>query len=192
MSIESITEKILAEAGAEAEKLLGAAKLEREGILAKAEQQAAAFRNEMDDKARKEAVLVKERKASVAELEARKLELAAKQSAIGKSFALALDALTGLPQDDYKALLVKTVAAAGVDGAELLLNPKDRAAVGPAVVEAVNAMGGPSRVTLADDTVDCRGGFVLRKGSMEINATLETMVGAIKEAVTPEVVETLF
>ena len=34
MSIESITEKILAEAGAEAEKLLGAAKLEREGILA--------------------------------------------------------------------------------------------------------------------------------------------------------------
>jgi V/A-type H+-transporting ATPase subunit E len=97
-----------------------------------------------------------------------------------------------MDQNAYVALLVKAVSEAGVNDGELLFNSKDRGSIGQKVVDEVNGNDDKVKVTLSEDTIDAKGGFVLRKGSMEINATLETMVNAVKEAVTPEVVEALF
>ena len=192
MSIETITEKIQKAAGEEAEALIAKAQAERDDILGKASKQADAIRKEMEKKAAQDGVLFKERKVSVAELEARKLELATKQTAITRSFALALEQLSSMDQNAYVALLVNAVREAGVNDGELLLNAKDRESIGQKVVDEVNGNDDKVKVALSEDTIDSKGGFVLRKGSMEINATLETMVNAVKEAVTPEVVEALF
>jgi len=192
MSIETITEKIRKAADDEAEALIVKAQADRDDILGKAEKQADAIRKEMEKKAAQDGVLFKERKVSVAELEARKLELATKQTAITRSFALALEQMSSMDQNAYVKLLVKAVSEAGVKDGELLFNKKDRESIGKKVVDEVNGKDDTVKVTLAEDTIDAKGGFVLRKGSMEINATLETMVNAVKEAVTPEVVEALF
>lgn len=192
MSIETITEKIRKAADEEAEALIVKAQADRDDILGKAEKQADAIRKEMEKKAAQDGVLFKERKVSVAELEARKLELGTKQTAITRSFALALERMSSMDQNAYVELLVKAVSEAGVKDGELLFNPKDRESIGKKVVDEVNGKDDTIKVTLAEDTIDAKGGFVLRKGSMEINATLETMVNAVKEAVTPEVVEALF
>ncbi|PKM84604.1 MAG: hypothetical protein CVU86_06565 [Firmicutes bacterium HGW-Firmicutes-11] len=192
MSIETITEKIQKAAGEEAAALIAKAQAERDDILGKASKQADAIRKEMEKKAAQDGILFKERKVSVAELEARKLELATKQTAISRSFALALEQLSSMDQNAYVALLVKAVSEAGVNDGELLFNSKDRGSIGQKVVDEVNGNDDKVKVTLSEDTIDAKGGFVLRKGSMEINATLETMVNAVKEAVTPEVVEALF
>jgi len=45
---------------------------------------------------------------------------------------------------------------------------------------------------LSEDTIAAKGGFVLRKGSMEINSTLEVMVNGIRETAIPDVVKVLF
>jgi V/A-type H+-transporting ATPase subunit E len=192
MSIETITEKIRKAAGEEAEALIAKAQTDRDDILGKASKQADAIRKEMEKKATQDGVLFKERKISVAELEARKLELSTKQTAITRSFALALERLTSMDQNAYVELLVKAVIEAGVKEGELLFNQKDRASIGQRVVDEVNGKDETVKVSLSEDAIDAKGGFVLRKGSMEINATLETMVNAVKEAVTPEVVEALF
>lgn len=192
MSIETITEKIRKAADEEAKALIAKTQADRDDILGKAEKQADAIRKEMEKKATQDGVLFKERKVSVAELEARKLELATKQTAITRSFALALERMSSMDQNAYVELLVKAVSEAGVKDGELLFNKKDRKSIGQKVVDEVNGKDDTVKVTLAEDTIDAKGGFVLRKGSMEINATLETMVNAVKEAVTPEVVEALF
>lgn len=192
MSIESITQKILTEATESAEQLLSKVRGDREALLASAAKQSESIHKEMEAKAETDAKLLKERKISVAELEARKLELSTKQDAISKSFALALEFLASMEQEKYIELLVAAVSETGVDGGELLLNKTDREAVGKKVVDAVNAKAGPTKVSLAEGTIEAKGGFVLRKGAVEINATLETMVNAVKEAVTSEVVEALF
>jgi V/A-type H+-transporting ATPase subunit E len=192
MSIETITEKIRKAAGEEAEALIAKAQADRDDILGKASKQADAIRKEMEKKATQDGVLFKERKISVAELEARKLELSTKQTAITRSFALALERLSSMDQNAYVELLVKAVIEAGVKDGELLFNQKDRASIGQRVVDEVNGKDETVKVSLSEDAIDAKGGFVLRKGSMEINATLETMVNAVKEAVTPEVVEALF
>lgn len=192
MSIDTITEKIRKAAGEEAEALIAKAQTDRDDILGKASKQADAIRKEMEKKAAQDGVLFKERKISVAELEARKLELSTKQTAITRSFALALERLSSMDQNAYVELLVKAVIEAGVKDGELLFNQKDRASIGQRVVDEVNSKDDTVKVSLSEDAIDAKGGFVLRKGSMEINATLETMVNAVKEAVTPEVVEALF
>jgi V/A-type H+-transporting ATPase subunit E len=192
MSIEKITEQIIAEASREALQVQEKAARESQAVLEKAKQQAESIRKETLFQANLDAKLLKDRKVSVAELEARKLRLAAKQNAIGKSFDLALESLANKEEAEYLKLLVSAIAKTGVTGGELMLNQRDRALVGKKAVELANATGTAGQVSLSEDTIDAKGGFVLRKGSMEINSTLETMVNAIRESATPEVVEILF
>lgn len=187
MSIDKITDKILSEAREEAQKLLEKAQQESWDVLAKAKEHAEAISKDEEKKAKTDARLLMERKVSVAELEARKLRLAAKQQAIEKCFNQALDRLSNMNQLDYIKLIVKAVKDTGVTDGELILNQRDRDSVGAKVVELV---GGS--LTLSKDTINAKGGFVLRKGSVEINSTLETMVNAVKEEMTPQVVEILF
>lgn len=192
MSIDNITEKILSEANQEAERILEKAGNESSEILQKAQVQAGDFMIDAEERGRADSQLLKSRKISVAELEARKMRLAAKQQAISRCFDLALDKLSIMNEDDYIALLAKAVIETGVDGGELLLNEKDRSEVGKKIIKMVNASKDGEKITLSDKTINVKGGFVLKHGSLEINCTLETMVNAVRESVTPRVVEILF
>ena len=80
-----------------------------------------------------------ERLNSASQMERRKLELAARQEVLGEAFALALEKLCTLPEQEYIALLTRLALEASSSGKEqLILSQKDRAAVGKQVVMAVN------------------------------------------------------
>ena len=79
MSVEKITARILQEAQDEAAALKAKAEAERDAMLQKAKDEAAMQTLTMQQKAQTDALLLKERRKSVAELEARKLRLSAKQ-----------------------------------------------------------------------------------------------------------------
>lgn len=192
MGIEKITEKILSEARNDADQILEKAGCDGRDTLHKAQLRSDNIKRETEERGNEDAVLMKSRKVSVAELEARKMKLAAKQGAITKAFDLALEKLENMEKNDYIRLLVKAISETGVDGGELLLNQKDHDFVGQKVVELANASSSSRKVTLSEQTIGAKGGFVLRKGAVEINSTLETMVNAVRESVTPEVVEVLF
>lgn len=192
MSIEQITDKIINDAGNEARQVMEKAEGESQKLLDRARSQAESIERDAEVKGIEDAVLVKDRKHSVALLEARKLKLAAKQDAIKRSFEAALDHLSGMDETEYMKLLVHAVAKTGADGGELVLNLRDKTSFGKKIVQEINAGRETGRVVLSEETIDAKGGFVLRRGSMEINSSLETMVNAIKESVTPEVVQALF
>ena len=192
MSIENITGKILAEARDQSKQVLEEAGYKSRMIVEKATGQAEKIKKDFQEQAAEDARLLKSRRTSVAELEVRKMRLGAKQALISRSFDAALDQLTHMSEGDYLEFLASAISATGVVEGDLLLNAKDRKALGEKLVKKFNSMDKGGNLTLAEDTIDAKGGFVLRKGAVEINSTLETMVNGIRESATTDVVKALF
>ena len=137
--IEKITARIAQDAQAEISRLTAETEEKVQAVLTNAAAQAQQEANEIVEKGRMAASERLERLNSASQMERRKLELAARQEVLGEAFALALEKLCTLPEQEYIALLTKLALEASSSGKEqLILSQKDRAAVGKQVVMAVN------------------------------------------------------
>lgn len=192
MGIEAITEKILAEANDDARRIFEKGKYDGRSTVYHVERLVKQKQSDMEQKAAADVENAKKRKSSVAQLEARKMRLAAKQEAISDCFVQAVSRLARLPQDKYVELLAKTIEESGVSEGEILLTAGDRERIGQTLLQRLNRDGKAAGLTLSPETIDAAGGFVLRRGTVEINSTLEVMVDAVREDVTPRVIESLF
>ena len=195
------TEKIIAHIQADA-------KAKADAILAQAEQQCASIREDYEKKA-KEAYAEKIRTGvkacqdkidsmdRIAQMEARKSILALKQTMVSESFDEASRMLTSLPEAEYVQLLAKLAANAAVTGDEsILLNEKDKANVGEAVVKEANAKleqeGRSGKLSLSDACGDFSGGLILRRGSIEANCTIELLVELCRNDMSAKLAGVLF
>ncbi len=191
------TEKIIAHIQADASA-------QADAILAQAEEKCAAIRAEYEQQAKQaytERIRagVKENQdrldsmERLARMEGRKAVLALKQDMVRESFDLAVDKLVRLPDDAYIALLAKLAAKASVTGdEELVLNRRDRKAVGEKIVQAANALLRGGKLTLARDTGDFKGGLILRRGNIEVNCTAELLVDLCREEMAAELAGVLY
>ncbi len=192
MSIDNITGKILSEAEEQGKRILDDARSKSRKIIEEAEQKAEKILNESAEKIGEDKRLVKTRRISVAELEVRKIRLGAKQAQIALCFDEALDRLSKMDEADYLELLTASLIRIGGQGGQVLLNQDDHGRIGERLISKVNDTGKVGTLSLAEDTIDARGGFILRRGSVEINSTLETMISGIRESTIPHVVKALY
>jgi V/A-type H+-transporting ATPase subunit E len=126
-------------------------------------------------------------------MEGRKAILALKQEMVSESFDLAADKLVSLPEAQYVAFLAKLAAKASVTGdEEIVLNARDRKAVGEKVVEAANKALKGGRLTLSEKTGDFKGGLILRRGNIEANCTAEPLVDLCRDEMAAELAGVLF
>lgn len=195
------TEKILArienEAKAQADEIIAKAQAEAAAIL---EEGSKAAQEKYWDKVRtgtKECEALVEHRTRTAEMEARKSVLATKQEQISKVFDKAKELLAGIPEEDYVKLLAGLAKDASATGQELLIfNEHDKAAVGKAVAKAANellaAAGKESKLTVADETRELKGGFVLKQGGIEVNCSIETLVDLQRDRAAASVAAVLF
>ena len=137
--LDKITERIDADAKAEAGRILADAQAKADAIAAEWAEKA---RRETDDilaRGKKNAAERQERLASVARLEGRKKLLGAKQEMLGKAFDRALEQLLGLPEEEYVELRAAMAAKASVTGREsVAFSKRDRSRVGKQVVTRAN------------------------------------------------------
>ena len=190
--IEKIIDRISGDAQAEIDAVLSQAKAEAAEIAAKYEAQAKAEGEDILSRGKRAAAEREERLVSVAQLECRKGQLAAKQEVIDAAFTLALDKLLALPEDRYTALLVELAVQAAPNGKGMLIfSQGDRARVGKAVIDAANEKLKGS-LTLAEETRPIRGGFILSDGRVEVNCSFETLVRLQKAELTGKVTGVLF
>ena len=191
------TEKLIAHIKADADAQVNA-------ILAQAEQQCAGIRADFDKQA---AALYAERLRAgvketqdkvdsaqrIARMEGRKELLAAKQELVSRSFRMAQERIVALPEDQYVSFLAKLAAQASVTGdEEIVLNARDRKAIGEKLVQAANKRLGNGRLTLSEDCGDFAGGLILRRGSIEANCTVELLVELSQGELSAKVAEILF
>ena len=192
--IEKITQRIDAETQAGIDRLLAQAR--DDAAQTAARYQAQADKESADRKQRNEKAAAEreERLVSVAQMEARKVNLAAKQEMVEQAFRLALDKLCAMPEGDYIAAAAKLLAEAAPDGkGAAVFSKKDRERIGQKAVDAANAqLGEKGKLTLSQETRDIRGGFILVNGSVEVNCTFETLVRLQKGAMSGEVAKLLF
>ena len=191
------TEKIIAHIGADANARADA-------ILKQAEEKCAGIRESYEQKA-KEAYAERIRagvKANqdrldsmdrLAKMEGRKAILALKQDMVTESFDRACDQLVNLPEAQYVAFLAKLAAKASVTGdEEIVLNARDRKAIGDKLVKAANEKLKGGKLRLSSETGDFKGGLILRRGSIEANCTAELLVDLCRDEMAAELAGVLF
>lgn len=137
--IEKITGRIAADAQAEAERVLTAAREEAARISGKYRAQADAECADLTAKNAKAAAEREERLVSVAQMEARKVQLAAKQEMVERTYAQALEMLCAMPEERYVQVLADLLVQASSTGREeAVFSPEDRERVGRAAVARAN------------------------------------------------------
>ena len=192
-SIEKITQRIEADARAEAGGILADARRRAEALCASYEARARREAREILDRGEKEAAAREARLAAAARAEARKRMLGAKQELLNRAFEGALARLTALPDGAYAALLADLAARAAVTGREaVIFSPGDRARVGAQAVAAANKKLGRGGLTLSGETRPLRGGCILRGGAVEINCAFEALARQVREEAAAEAAKILF
>lgn len=137
--IEKITAKIRQDAEAEVQALMAQTEEKVAAIQAQADAQALQEREAILTRGRKAADERLERLESAAQMEQRKLVLAAKQEVVGEAFEKAVEHLCTLPDPELIKLLTALAVEASSTGREaLVFSVKDRARIGKQVVMAAN------------------------------------------------------
>lgn len=193
--LEKITDRIAADAKAEADAILADAQAQAQAIAAEAEAAAAAEAADILAKGEKAAAERGERIASMAQLEGRKRILAAKQEMLIQAFDKALLSLLARPKAEQIDLLANMAAKAAVTGREsVMFNAEDQKEIGKAVVAKANELltKGAATLTLSDQTRPITGGFVLESGGVEINCAYETLVRLSRSELERQVAKVLF
>ena len=194
---ERIVSHIRDEAQAEKDAALAQAKAAAEGIAADFAKKAEAEAEEMiraGKEAAEQRVLRQER---TNRLEARKDILGLKQGLVSAAFDKAREAVLALDEDKYVAFLAAQAGAAALTGSEeLVLGKGDRDRLGARIVEAANAAaakrGLPGTMKLSDAVLPAEGGLVLRRGSIEVNCTLDKLLEMSHSSLDAEVASVLF
>ena len=191
--IEKITGQIDADIQKEIDDLTAQAQAQAAEIGAGYDRQAQEQTQAILERGKRDAALRRERLGSVAQLEARKLTLSAKQEMVGRAFDLALQKLVDLPEADYIALLARLAVEASRTGREqVIFSQKDRARYGKAVVTQANEKLGDGRLTMSEQSRPIQGGLILSDGDVEVNCTFETLVRLQRGEMDREVAKVLF
>ena len=138
-----------------------------------------------------------QRLGNTARLEAKKEILALKQELIAEAYTKAREMILNLPQEEYVAFLAAQAGKAAISGdEEIVLNAADRAKVGEQVVAAANALvkerGLEPKLVLAEATAAVSGGLLLRKGAVEVNCGLDSLVEMSRNSLDAEIAAVLF
>lgn len=195
--IEKITQRIDQDAQAEIDAIIAQAQTEADAITARYAAQAEKETADIVARGKVHAQERKERLASMADMEAKKVVLGAKQQMLDEAFALALEKLAGLPEEQYVALLTSLAVEASATGKEkIILSQSDRARYGVKVATGANeklaAAGKPASLTLSEETRPIRGGLLLSDGDVEVNCAFETLIRLSRSELSGEVLKILF
>ncbi len=185
MSIKTITKRIEDEAQAYADEVIKAANAQADGLLDEARAEADKILEDAKARADKDSKLLVERRESVAGLEARKMQLGAKQEIIKESFDKALDKLQNLSDDDYLKFITGQLSE--FSEGEIQLNASDLKKFGAKISDQ---FGG--KLTVSDTPIDIKGGFLLKQGDISINASIEKLIEDQKGKLTGEIANMLF
>lgn len=193
--LDKIINQIDSEARAEADSIVQTAKGQAEDIIAeakaKAEEQCAAI----VDKAREDAKLIDHIAASGAELSARNNRLAARQRAIADVLSDAESRLCRLPDEQYFAVLIQLARRYCQRGkGEIVLSEKDKKRMPDGFMKKLNEKiaGKFASLTLASDSADSGGGFILRYGGVEENCSFKALIEQQREQLSDKLSGMLF
>ena len=195
MEAKDVVGKILSEAKASADEIMAEAK----GKLADEQNR---FGQELADYNRQTEVLAKEagedkksRMLAAARMDIRKELTAAKNAILDEVFAGAAKQISSLQEKEYQAFVSSLMLKAVETGDEEVVIGKNENRIDNSLIKQINkelGSGFKSDLRLAEDRADIDGGFILRRGNIQINASVEVMLAQVKEELETELGQELF
>ena len=204
--LSKITDKILAEARADAAAMLEQAKTRTNEISRAALARAAELRSKVDESAKREAAEIVSRAKSSEAMLRRNTLLSEKSAMIDEVFAQAHKELLSLSDEQYLELLTALSSSvltqlradeqsneelygevASTDAYEVLLNSRDQDRCGVALRAVL-----PAYATLSGETAEIDGGLVVRHGKVEVNCSLAKLIEEVRPSLEAKISHTLF
>lgn len=174
MGVEKISQKIISDAEAEAKEIVKNAKAEAQKRIKEAE----AFvkkHNEQHQVAVQKALEEKKlRHIAGVNLEIKKEILGAKREMIDEIIKNTLATIT--KDKEYKKFLVKMVEQAVEDDAEVILNKEDLKNNRDLIEKEIKKKKVNAKISR--ETADITGGFIVKKGKITIDCTIDSIVNA--------------
>ena len=195
MEKEQVVEKILAEANQEAEQILGQAREKVSDAQAKLQTELEAYRAETGTLAEKSAKDRSDRILAAARMDIRKELNASKISLLGEVFVGAKDRIKSLDDDSYRQFIKKLLIKAVETGDEEVLIGGDETRIDHEFIKSVNrelGSGYKGNLRLGGQRVGIEGGFILRRGKVQINVSLEVLLSQARQELEIELAGRLF
>ncbi|MEJ5260373.1 MAG: V-type ATP synthase subunit E [Anaerohalosphaeraceae bacterium] len=195
MKAEQVTEKILSEARQEAERILDEARRQVQARQEAFERESAAFEQETEQLARRSAEDKQARMLAAARMELRKKILAAKRELLDEVFEKAYQRLNRQEDGAYLELMGRLLMQAVVTGDEEVVVGRNETRINQDFLKQINKRLGPGykgNLRLSSERADLDGGFLLRRGKVQVNCSLKVLLEQIRERIEMELAEKLF
>lgn len=192
MSIEKITERIMADAQSNADEIMNKAKERAGHIKADAQEKADKILRDADKNGKIEKEKIISQKHAVADIDGRKFILQRKQDMIEECFNEAVKKISTMDEDKYINFLTTVVKDSGIKKGTIILNKKDKDAIGQKLIQHLEEAIQGSEYKLSEENGKFTGGLIIRSGKVYVNGTVDSFVAEAKEEMANSVAEVLF
>jgi vacuolar-type H+-ATPase subunit E/Vma4 len=195
MDAENVIAKILADAGAEAEKIKTQAQEKQSVEQAKLDEQLRQHQKQTDALARKAGEDEKSHLLAAARMQIAKELLTEKRKILDEVFARARQQLLNLPDDQYRRLIADLMISAVETGNEEVILDKDEKRIDQELINQVNRqLAGENKgnLKLAGQRQELGGGFILRRGKIRTNVSFEVLLSQARKGLEIELAKGLF
>lgn len=190
MSKEAIIDKILSDANLKGDAIIGEANEKADEIISLAANQCKDYLYKSKTEIDRLTLEIDERSRSVAELDARKLLLAAKAQVLDSVYAKTLEKLRNLDKEQYSALIFSMLENAK-DGDVVTVSEREKDIVTKESLADFAKKKGIS-LTLADKFGDFDGGVIISENGVDNNFTLEVEVALLREQTETKIAKEIF
>ena len=195
MDAEQVIEKILSDARAEASKKKKQAE-EKEALeQTRLDEQLNGYKKQTETLAQKAGREKKLHLLAAARMDIAKQLLAEKRKLLDEVFARAREQLQNLPDAEYRKLMTKLMLDAVETGDEEVIIDKNENRIDQEFVNQVNGQLGSSdkgNLRLSDERQNLGGGFILRRGKIKNNVSLDVLLAQARKELEIELAKELF
>ncbi len=195
MEAQQVIQKILADANAEAEKITQQAKDKQADEQAKLGEQLAEYRKQTEALAEKAGEDEKSHLLAAARMQIAKEYLAEKRKILDEVFEQAREQLRNLPDAEYRNLVTQLMLEAVETGEEEVIVDAQEDRIDASFIDQVNgklASGGKGNLKLARQKQSLAGGFVLRRGKIKTNVSVDVLLDQTRKELEIELAKELF
>ena len=195
MNAEQVVEKILSDARSQAEKITAEASEKASTQESETQSKLAIFRKESATLAESAANDRKLQMLATARMSVQKQQLAVKAKLLDEVFVQAREQIANMPDDQYKELISSLMTKAVETGDEEVLVGKDEKRIDNSLIKQINrslGTGFKGNLILSQSSANISGGFILRRGKIQINVSTDVLLDQVREATEMELSKSLF
>jgi len=191
MSLTDIKAKIEADARAEAEEILNGARLQVDEAMHGIETEIRRMEDLQKSRLEKESSEILRRREIVAKLDVSRDDLMARRALIDEAFEAAKAGMAGMDTDRAHRFAEVLLAEAVETGDETLILGRGEKVLDTKWLDGYNEKRG-TRLKISEEKAPIIGGFILRRGLVDVNCSWEMLIRTAREELEAETVKKLF